>query len=162
MPEVIINGPEGRIEGRYHHARGGTAPMALVLHPHPLTGGVAGYLFGAWIGMQLLMRRPEIDAFISVSPPANQYDFSFLAPCPSSGLILQGDQDNLVPHESVQKLVHKLSHQRDIKIEYRKIQGADHFFLENTETLTTHVDNYIGAHARIGERAAPATAGRSR
>ena len=226
MPEVIINGPEGRIEGRYHHARGGTAPMALVLHPHPLHGGtmnnkivytlyqsfvrrgfstlrfnfrgvgrsqgsfdrgegeladaaaaldwlqgynpnavtcwVAGYSFGAWIGMQLLMRRPEIDAFISVSPPANQYDFSFLAPCPSSGLILQGDQDNLVPHESVQKLVHKLSHQRDIKIDYRKIPGADHFFMESAETLATHVDAYIETHARVGERAAPATAGRSR
>ena len=39
MPEVIINGPEGRIEGRYHHARGANAPMALVLHPHPLHGG---------------------------------------------------------------------------------------------------------------------------
>src|SRR3979490_2793795 len=39
MPEVIINGPEGRIEGRYHHARGGTAPMALVLHPHRVPGG---------------------------------------------------------------------------------------------------------------------------
>ncbi len=39
MPEVIINGPEGRIEGRYHHARGTNAPMALVLHPHPLHGG---------------------------------------------------------------------------------------------------------------------------
>src|ERR1700720_3215619 len=164
MPEVIINGPEGRIEGRYHHARGGTAPMALVLHPHPLQGynpnavtcWVAGYSFGAWIGMQLLMRRPEIDAFISVSPPANQYDFSFLAPCPSSGLILQGDQDNLVPHESVQKLVHKLSHQRDIKIDYRKIPGADHFFMESTETLATHVDTYIETHARVGERAAPA------
>ena len=47
---------------------------------------VAGFSFGAWIGMQLLMRRPEITGFISVSPPANMYDFSFLAPCPSSGL----------------------------------------------------------------------------
>ena len=112
--------------------------------------------------MQLLMRRPEIDAFISVSPPANQYDFSFLAPCPSSGLILQGDHDNLVPPESVQKLVHKLSHQRDIKIDYCKISGADHFFLDSSETVATHVDAYIEAHARVGERAAPATAGRSR
>jgi hypothetical protein len=68
----------------------------------------------------------------------------------------------LVPPESVQKLVHKLSHQRDIKIEYRKIQGADHFFMDSTDTLATHVDNYIGAHARLGERAAPATAGRGR
>ncbi len=47
--------------------------------------------------MQLLMRRPEIDAFIAVAPPANNFDFGFLAPCPASGLIIQGDQDQLVP-----------------------------------------------------------------
>jgi len=228
MPEVIINGPEGRIEARYHHARGGTAPMALVLHPHPLHGGtmnnkvvytlyqtfvrrgfstlrfnfrgvgrsqgsfdrgegeladaaaaldwlqaynpnaatcwVAGYSFGAWIGMQLLMRRPEIEAFISVSPPASNYDFSFLAPCPSSGLILQGDQDTTVPPETVQKLVHKLSHQRDINIEYRKIPGADHFFVEHADALTNHVDAYIAAHARFtpAAEAATGTSGRGR
>jgi alpha/beta superfamily hydrolase len=107
--------------------------------------------------MQLLMRRPEIDAFISVSPPANQYDFTFLAPCPSSGLILQGDQDTLVTADSVQKLVHKLSHQRDIKIDYRKIPGADHFFVDNAETLAGHVDDYIAAHARIGGNTEAAT-----
>src|SRR5213592_681942 len=206
MPEVIINGPEGRLEGRYLHSKTPGAPIALMLHPHPQYGGtmnnkvvytlyqtfaqrgfstlrfnfrgvgrsqgtfdrgegeladaaaaldwlqgynpnaascwVAGYSFGAWIGMQLLMRRPEIEAFISVSPPANQYDFTFLAPCPSSCLILQGDQDPLVPAEAVQKLVHKLSHQRDIKIDFRKIPGADHFFVDNAEALAGHVDDY--------------------
>ena len=54
---------------------------------------------------------------------------------PVSGLILHGDQDVSVPPESVQKLVHKLSHQRDIKIEFRKIPGADHFFADNAEAL---------------------------
>ena len=39
MPEVIINGPEGRLEGRYHHAGAPDAPLAVVLHPHPLHGG---------------------------------------------------------------------------------------------------------------------------
>ena len=39
MPDVIINGPEGRIEARYHHARAPAAPMAIVLHPHPQHGG---------------------------------------------------------------------------------------------------------------------------
>jgi hypothetical protein len=34
--------------------------------------------------------------------------------------------------------------------------------MESAETLSTHVDAYIETHARIGERAAPATAGRSR
>ena len=51
---------------------------------------MAGYSFGAWIGMQLLMRRPEINRFISIAPPANLYDFSFLAPCPASGLLVHG------------------------------------------------------------------------
>src|SRR5246127_2716348 len=181
MPEVIMNGPEGRLEGRYQHGEGPTAPIALMLHPHPQHGGtmnnkviyalyhefaergfsvlrfnfrgvgrsqgkfdrgegelsdaasaldwlqtynpnasacwIAGFSFGAWIGMQLLMRRPEIDAFISVAPPANLYDFGFLAPCPSSGLIIHGDKDAVVPHRDVTTLVEKLKTQKGIIIE---------------------------------------------
>jgi alpha/beta superfamily hydrolase len=210
MPEVIINGPEGRIEGRYHHCKTPNAPIALLLHPHPQHGGtmnnkvvyalyhafvrrgfsalrfnfrgvgrsqgtfdrgegelsdaasaldwlqtynantrscwIGGFSFGAWIGMQLLMRRPEIDGFIAVAPPANLYDFTFLAPCPSSGLIIQGDKDQIVTLEAQQKLVNKLSHQRDIKIDYRIIKGADHFFQNHMEQLTAHAESYIAAH----------------
>jgi alpha/beta superfamily hydrolase len=121
MPEVIFNGPDGRLEGRYQGTGSATAPIALILHPHPLYGGtmnnkvvftlyqtfakrgfavmrfnfrgvgrsqgtydngmgelsdaasaldylqamnpnakecwIAGFSFGAWIGMQLLMCR---------------------------------------------------------------------------------------------------------
>ena len=39
MPEVIFNGTEGRLEGRYHHSKRPSAPIALMLHPHPLHGG---------------------------------------------------------------------------------------------------------------------------
>ena len=211
MPEVIINGPEGRLEGRYHHSKQAAAPIALLLHPHPQHGGtmnnkvvyglyhsfvrrgfstlrfnfrgvgrsqgsfdrgegelsdaaasldwlqgynpnasacwIGGFSFGAWIGMQLLMRRPEIDGFIAIAPPANLYDFSFLAPCPSSGLILQGDQDMIVNLDAAQKLVNKLSHQRDIKIDYRIIKGADHFFQNHMDELTTHTEGYLAAHS---------------
>src|SRR5260221_10693382 len=224
MPEVLINGPEGRLEGRYHHSKTTNAPIALLLHPHPQHGGtmnnkvvytlfqvfvqqgfwtlrfnfrgvgrrqgsfdcgegelsdaasaldwlqtynpnagscwVAGFSFGAWIGMQLLMRRPEIESFISVAPPANMYDFTFLAPCPPSGLILHGHQDSVVPVESVQKFVTKLSHQRDIKIDFRKIPGADHYFADRVDALVTHVDGYLGNHA--GATSKPRTASQGR
>src|SRR5258708_39402056 len=43
MPEVIINGPEGRIEGRYHHCKQPNAPIALLLHPHPQHGGTMNH-----------------------------------------------------------------------------------------------------------------------
>ena len=39
MPEVMFAGPDGRLEGRYHHSKQPNAPVALVLHPHPLHGG---------------------------------------------------------------------------------------------------------------------------
>ena len=50
-----------------------------------------------------MMRRPEIVGFISVSPPADKFDFSFLAPCPASGLIIHGEDNKRVPSEVVQK-----------------------------------------------------------
>lgn len=210
MPEVIINGPEGRIEGRYQHSKEPNAPIALLLHPHPQHGGtmnnkivyglfrafasrgfstlrfnfrgvgrsqgsfsrgegelsdaaaaldwlqsynqnakacwIGGFSFGAWIGMQLLMRRPEIDSFISVAPPASMFDFSFLAPCPSSGLIVHGDKDEIIPLDAVQKLVNKLSHQRDIKIDYQIVPGANHFFTDHMVMMEQAVDTYLNAN----------------
>jgi alpha/beta superfamily hydrolase len=192
MPEVMFAGPDGRLEGRYHHAKQANAPVALVLHPHPLHGGtmnnrivhalyqrfqamgfstlrfnfrgvgrsqgrydggigeisdaaaaldflqavnpnasslwVAGYSFGSYVGMQLLMRRPEMSGFISISPPASHYDFGFLAPCPCNGLMLHGADDELVPESSVRKLVEKLNTQKGINIDYRVMPAAGHIF----------------------------------
>src|SRR3982750_5019435 len=39
MPEIILNGPEGRLEGRYQQSATPNAPIALFLHPHPQHGG---------------------------------------------------------------------------------------------------------------------------
>jgi hypothetical protein len=209
MPEVLINGPEGRIQGRYMHGKAENAPMALVLHPHPEQGGtmnnkvvysiyqsfvsrgfstlrfnfrgvgrsqgkydggegelsdaasaldwlqmynpnapfcwVGGFSFGSWISMQLLMRRPEIVGFLSVAPPASDYDFTFLAPCPSSGLMLQGDNDENIPPDSVKKLVEKLSAQRAIEIQYTLVPGANHFFAGKIDEMMLVIDDYLDA-----------------
>ena len=39
MAELIIPGPQGRIEARYTEPPLPGAPIALVLHPHPKAGG---------------------------------------------------------------------------------------------------------------------------
>src|SRR3569832_417455 len=39
MPEVIFPGPEGRLEGRFAPAPRPRAPVAMILHPHPSSGG---------------------------------------------------------------------------------------------------------------------------
>lgn len=109
---------------------------------------VAGFSFGAWIGMQLLMRRPEISGFITVAPPANMYDFSFLAPCPSSGLVVSGDQDEIVPTDSVVKLVEKMNQQRDINVQHKLLAGANHFFQGQLDSLEQCVGDYVTAEMK--------------
>ena len=101
--------------------------------------------------MQLLMRRPEIEGFISICPPANLYDFSFLAPCPSSGLIIHGDKDAVVPPKDVTTLVDKLKTQKGIVIEQKVIPGANHFFDGKVEPLLTNIGAYLDK--RLKDRA---------
>lgn len=207
MPDVIFNGPDGRLEGRYQHAKTDDAPVALILHPHPQHGGtmnnrvvyslyhsfvrrgfstlrfnfrgvgrsqgefddglgelsdaaaaldwmqghnpnatgcwIAGFSFGAWISMQLMMRRPEINGFISIATPASIHDFSFLAPCPASGLMVHGDSDDIIPEESTAKLADKLDKQKNISIDYKVVKGCDHFFRNHLEDMEKHVEKYL-------------------
>lgn len=94
--------------------------------------------------MQLLMRRPEITGFISVAPPANTYDFSFLAPCPSSGLIINGSADRVAAPADTVSLVNKLHEQKGITITHEEIPDAGHFFEDpHMEEMITTVDKYV-------------------
>lgn len=140
----------GRSQGEYDQGIGELSDAASALdylqalNPNARHCWVAGFSFGAWIGMQLLMRRPEISGFISVAPPANLYDFSFLAPCPASGLIVNGSADKVAPPADVKGLAAKLHEQKGITITHDVIEGAGHFFEEpHMDTLIDTVDAYV-------------------
>ena len=67
----------------------------------------------------------RIALVISAAPPANHYDFAFLAPCPSSGIIIHGSADDVVPEPDVAKLAHRLANQKNvISVDYEIIEGA--------------------------------------
>jgi hypothetical protein len=139
----------GRSQGRYDSGHGELSDAAAALDwlqshfPNASDCWVAGFSFGAWISMQLLMRRPEINGFIAVAPPAGLYDFTFLAPCPASGLLIHGDKDEHVPHEDVGKLAERLIAQRGIGVAYNLVHGANHFFETKHDELTTAIDSHL-------------------
>jgi uncharacterized protein len=139
----------GRSQGSFDHGQGELADAASALdwaqsiNPEARGCWIAGFSFGAWIGMQLLMRRPEIDCFVSVAPPANSYDFGFLAPCPSSGLIVGAEKDEVVPLDDIKKLVARLSLQKGITVESGIVKGANHFFHNTLDKLAVDVDKYV-------------------
>ncbi|CAK8163358.1 Alpha/beta hydrolase [Candidatus Xenohaliotis californiensis] len=110
---------------------------------------IAGVSYGAWIAMQLLMRRPEIVNFVSVSPPIGLYDFSFLSPCPTTGLIIQGDNDNIVKEENVSSLISQIKAQKSNLIDYYVLHGANHFFDKETDDIIKLLDEYIKKQMHI-------------
>ncbi len=72
------------------------------------------------------------------------YDFSFLAPCPSSGLIINGTNDRVAPPVDTHTLVDKLHEQKGITITHTEIDGAGHFFEnDHMDTMITCVDEYV-------------------
>src|ERR1700731_1210497 len=139
----------GRSQGAFDHGQGELSDAASALDwaqtisPEARACWIAGVSFGSWIGMQLLMRRPEIEGFISIAPPANRFDYSFLAPCPSSGLFVHGDKDRVAPLKEVLALIEKLKTQKGIVIEHAVIPEANHFFEDCMEDLQETVGAYL-------------------
>ncbi|MGO9774511.1 MAG: alpha/beta hydrolase [Roseiarcus sp.] len=151
----------GRSQGAFDHGQGELSDAASALDwaqsisPEARACWIAGVSFGSWIGMQLLMRRPEIEGFISIAPPANRFDFSFLAPCPSSGLFVHGDKDRVAPLKEVQALIEKLKTQKGISIEHAVIPNANHFFEDCIETLQETVGAYLDKRLGMPRHAPP-------
>ena len=104
---------------------------------------VSGFSFGALICMQLIMRRPEVNKFIAISPQPNLYDFTFLSPCPISGLVTYGKNDELVPLDSILNLKKKLELQKNITVKFEQIVSANHFYKEKEKELNLTLESYI-------------------
>ena len=104
---------------------------------------ISGFSFGSLICMQLIMRRPEVNKFIAVSPQPNVYDFTFLAPCPISGLIIHGKNDELVPEDSLLNLKERLSSQKNIEVKFNSMAGANHFYNNKEKELASMIENYL-------------------
>ena len=206
MTEILINGPQGKLQGYYKHIENSQS-IALILHPrncieNSMDNNVVLSLFdiyskkgfstlrinfrgiqksegeteedglgelsdaataldwlqeqnqdinncwiggidiGAWIGSQLLMRRPEIVGFINVATPIKDFDFSFLSPCPASGLIIHPNKQVDIEQKNVSSLVKKLASQKKIKISYKKI-NSDINFKNKENEIKKISDNFV-------------------
>ena len=89
------------------------------------------------------MRRPEVNKFIAISPQPNVYDFTFLAPCPISGLVIYGKNDELVQLDSLLNLKKRLSMQKNIDVKFDSINNANHFYKDKEKELANSINQYI-------------------
>jgi alpha/beta superfamily hydrolase len=138
-------------QGEYDHGEGELADAAAALDwlhnqkPEAQQIWLAGFSFGAWVGMRLLMRRPDIDHFIAVAPPIGNpdYDFSCFNLCPTNGLVISAENDDIALADKIENFLKYVQRVEDVKIHYAKVNGAQHLFPNNLQDLAKVANQYI-------------------
>lgn len=99
------------------------------------------FFSASWIGLQTVMRRPEISDYILFSPPSKMKELGFIVPCSSVGLIVY--EANLP--NSVDEIVEKLLNKSESHIETMGFENID---IENNKNIGPMLD-YLREYIKI-------------
>ena len=133
----------GHSTGRHTGARGGEQDDARValdylVEKYPsLPVFLAGFSFGARVGLEVGTRDPRVQYLVGVGTPVSiperEYDFSFLEECRKPLLLVHGERDEFGSVPDLRALAARLPPEAQVRVEV--IPGAGHFFDEQLEEL---------------------------
>ncbi|MDR3126494.1 MAG: hypothetical protein LBT92_02580 [Rickettsiales bacterium] len=83
---------------------------------------LAGNGFGAYIALQMLMRRMDASGYVAVNAPIRKHDFSFLNPMPCGGLFIDSSAS-----DNAGGFVSGLNRGKKIKAAHRIIESNTRF-----------------------------------
>jgi hypothetical protein len=100
---------------------------------------LAGFSFGAWVGMRTGCSHPRVEALIGVGLPADASELSYLAHCAKPKLFVQGTRDPYGSQPAVEAVVRKAANEKELVW----IEEADHFFTGHlTDLRRAIVDHF--------------------
>jgi alpha/beta superfamily hydrolase len=104
---------------------------------------LTGIDVGAFYGLQLVMRRPEIDNYMLFSPNIRKNEMNFLVPCSSCGVLVRASEDLKFLEEDCIALQDRLMTKTESKIDHFTIYDAERNFDTELEQLKTKTMSYI-------------------
>ena len=133
----------GQSTGEHTAARGGEQEDARValdylVEKYPnLPVFLAGFSFGARVGLEVGTRDPRVNFLIGIGTPVSiaerDYDFSFLTDCRKPLLLVHGDRDEFGSVQDLRALAARLPPEARVRVEL--IPNAGHFFDEQLDDL---------------------------
>lgn len=106
---------------------------------------VAGFSFGAWIGLRVGCTDARVSELIGLGLPVNDAsrNFDYLHTCAKPKLFLQGEADQHGSRAGLEALAGTFSEgvQRELQVTF--IPGADHFFTGHLAEMTAVLAKWI-------------------
>jgi alpha/beta superfamily hydrolase len=100
---------------------------------------LAGFSFGALVGLRAGCEHPRVSQLIGLGIPVDNNDFSFLRQCNKPKLFVQGSNDEYGAVATVKGLVASLPGENQLVI----VEGVDHFFAGKLHQLDAAIHNWF-------------------
>ncbi|HUC55572.1 MAG TPA: alpha/beta family hydrolase [Candidatus Cybelea sp.] len=106
---------------------------------------LAGFSFGAWVGLRVGCADSRVSHLIGLGIPVNSTDFSFLRQCNQPKLFVHGSNDEHGAIEKVKALVPTLPGSNHLVV----IEGVDHFFAGQLDQLGNAIKAWLSGVLRL-------------
>jgi alpha/beta superfamily hydrolase len=121
----------GQSTGTHDEARGeredALAALDYLSQQYPkLPVTLAGFSFGARVGLEVGVTDERVAQLVGIGTPVNMYDFTFLEGGRKPVLFLHGSRDEFGDVDRLRALATKLQAHTDVQLNV--IEGAGHFF----------------------------------
>ena len=100
---------------------------------------VAGFSFGAWVGLAVGAQEPDVQALVGAGLPVASSPFAFLAGVTKPKLIVQATEDQYAPREKVQALYNSLDEPKRL----HWVEGVDHFFGTRVDEVRQAASDFL-------------------
>lgn len=102
---------------------------------------LAGFSFGARVGLEIGIADERVRELISIGTPVDKYDFTFLKSCRKPILFVHGDRDEFGSIESLRALVESLPAEAAARLVI--IENADHFFEGRLDEMKRAISEFV-------------------
>lgn len=136
----------GRSTGKYDEGRGeredSRAALDFLQARFPRAGmALAGFSFGAWVGLAVGCEDRRVTLLIGIGLPVDSTDFSYLVGCTKPKLLVQGTRDEFGSSANLHRLFDELCEPKKLAW----IEGADHFFQKELGQLEHTLRDYFAS-----------------
>ena len=102
---------------------------------------LAGFSFGAWVGLRVGCEDSRVAKLIGLGIPVDNSDLGYLRACHKPKLIIQGGNDQFGSRLNVQALFHEMSEPKKLVI----VDGVDHFFAGKLNEVGPAIVSWLSA-----------------